>query len=127
MKDRDLMKIVEEREHLREQLAKAEAKEKKMTARIVAEMERREIRALEAGTFRVSYVAPQVVEINFDKLRTKLTPPLLKKVTKLVLDKDALADQVQAGKIPQSLVSRYSSVVPRAPYIRVSIKKDEAA
>lgn len=65
--------------------------------------------------------------IQFDEngLKQALSEEQWASVTKSVLDSKALEDQVARGLIPVDLVVEHSTEVPRKPYIKFSVVKEE--
>jgi hypothetical protein len=120
MKDQVLFRKLKERERLLAQIQQLTKEADTLKDAVMAEMERRGTTALENEEFRISYVTAEKLVYNYDVLAEKLTPAELKRVTKRVLDLDALSAQVQAGRISASKVAAATSVTFNKPYIRVS-------
>jgi hypothetical protein len=124
MEDRELFRLVAERQEILERVEALQARADKRKEKVVSEMERRGIKALESDKFRVSYVCQERVDYSLDALKNSVTPALFRKITKPVVDRDALSGLVQMGKIPTEVVADCSTVSTSKPYIVVKSKSN---
>lgn len=122
MEDREMFRLVAERQEILERIEALQARADKRKERVIAEMERRGIKALESDKFRVSFVQQEKVDYSLDALKESLTPALFRRITKPVVDREALSGMVQMGKIPAETVADCSTVTTSKPYIVVKAK-----
>jgi len=124
MEDRELFRLLQERQEVLERIEALQARADKRKEKIIAEMEQRGITAVENEKFRVSYVAQERVSYSLDHLRQRLSPALFRKITKQVVDTTALSGMVQMGKIEPEIVADCSTVSQSKPYIVVKSKSN---
>jgi hypothetical protein len=122
MEDRELFRLTQERAEILERIEALQARADKRKDKIISEMERRGVTALENEKLRVSYVQQERVSYNLDSLRQRLSPALFRKITKQVVDPTALSGMVQMGKVEPEIVADCSTVTPSKPYIVVKSK-----
>lgn len=110
----------------RKKKQKYDNKRKKFQTEIITELKRRRVRSTtpetEAGVpVKITLVQPERVNYDPDQLKDRLTPSKFRRVTKTVVDPDALAAEVQAGNIDVKDVEACSYVTETAPYINVTV------
>lgn len=120
MSDRELARLAQEHKEIKNRIKALEAKAGKRKDVILAELERRGLKAIETEEVRVTMVQRTVVNYHVDQLKERLGPSKFKRITKPVVDKDALAEAVQQGKVNMEDVDACSSLQYQAPYITVS-------
>lgn len=124
MEDREMFRLLQERQEILERIEALQARADKRKEKIVAEMERRGIKALENDKFRVSYVQQERVDYSLDALKNSLTPALFRRITKPVVDREALSGMVQMGKVSAEVVADCSTITTSKPYIVVKSKSN---
>lgn len=97
-----------------------EAKQQKLQKSLCREMARRDLTAVEYDDMRASMVVQHRTEYLVDRFQHELTPGKFKLITKPVIDKDKLQQQIAAGRIDPQVVAACTEVVPRSPYILIS-------
>ena len=72
---------------------------------------------------RATLVESETAQINEEGLKGAIGPELWDKITIQKLDMKKLESLVSLGDVDVELVSEYSEVVPRTPYVKISKTK----
>lgn len=98
---------------------------KVFSTRVIEELKRRDEKAVESGGVRVNMVEGETVEYDYEEACRVLArkPKTLEKITKKSIDRDALSELIQSGKISAETVAKFSTVTTKAPYILVTYVK----
>lgn len=126
MKDDRLIGVCEEIRVLRDEKKALEEKIHRAQVRVLKEFERRGIEFDEFDTddpatvLRVTRVQQEVVTYSPDEAQDVLTSKEFRAVTKPVVDKQLLEEQVLAGSISLAKVKKFSKVTPRSPFVKVT-------
>lgn len=124
--DTRLSELALRHKELKAKEAKFKADAERIQGKIIKELKRRGTKAIEhegaKSIVRVTVVTQDQVYIDFGKLKSRLKPSQVRKVTKEELDTSALQQLVQSGKVSPAIVAACSEVTPKKPYIQVSIR-----
>lgn len=112
--------IKQKKAKLAEADAKAEAQA--LSDKIIPEMKRRGVKALESEEVRVNKVAGEQTTYDLDDMEEALSPALFKKLTKRVPDTDAIAEALSSGRLKQTDLRKFATTVPKSEYIVVTFK-----
>lgn len=123
MRDSEIFQLVEKQVEYASKAKKYEAKADEIKEKVIREMERRDLKALENDNLRVTYVQNETVKYSLDLLKEHLQKATIKRITSEVLDKAKLSAEVQVGHIPQDVVAECSEVFYSKPYIKVTATK----
>lgn len=124
LSDRKLARLGREYDVLHQQIKSLEEQKRAISQKVIAELDRRGTKAIEADGVRVSVVRQQSVVYNTDMAKEVLGPRLFKKVQKVVVDPGALAAAQQAGDVSVEQVAEFSSLVPKSAYISIGAVKE---
>ena len=121
MKDSELAELAEEYRRLKAKEDKVKAARAKVGQKLVKEMQSRGTRGIVTGGLKVSLVAPEIVEYDVVGLERVLSKKgIWEEVTERVFSRDRLSAAVQEGKIKPSILTKFSKVKPKAPYVLVT-------
>jgi len=123
--DKELATLARKREAVKEEMAELQDKYDKFSDKILTELEKRGTKAIEHDGVRIAYVQGKSTIYNFDAMKKSLPTPLLKKITKEVLDTSALQEMVQKGKISPAKLAKFTEIRENAPYPKISFKDSE--
>lgn len=99
MKDAKLAQLAQELQALEKTEKKLKEKTDKLKKRIIEEMDARGTTLIETGGVRIKYRQNEYVTYDYEELKNILPTRLLKRVTKLDVDKETLSQLVQAGQV----------------------------
>lgn len=119
LSDRKLAELGQEYDALGDRINKLKGKREIIAGKVIAEMERRGTKALEANGIRVSVAQNSTVRYNLDKLRRLLSKKQLTAITTEVVDKEKLAQAVQDSVVELKDIEKASEVSWASPYIRI--------
>lgn len=119
-------------ETLKAEAAAVAAEAKKVRDEVTAEMIRSHKKAIEVrtpdGLVRISLAEPESTVIHDDKIlaavRRKKDRRLLEDITytETFVDQAKLLTAVQAGRIPMRVIERNTEIVPKTPYVTITVK-----
>lgn len=119
LSDKKLAALGEKYRAIQEQIKSLDADRKEISAKVIAELERRGTKAIEHDGVRVSIVQQSTTNYSIEAAREVLPRTVFKKVTKTALDTTAIAQQVSAGVIEPETLAAFATVSQKAPYIAV--------
>jgi ABC-type transport system involved in cytochrome bd biosynthesis fused ATPase/permease subunit len=119
--DQELIDLALEIQGIKAKAAALEKKWRKKQTAIIKEMDRRKINAIEMDEVRLSVTTPETVVYDEDKLRRRLGKKFAL-ICKSVVDKTAIAEAVQEGKVKMKDIEKCTEVTTKSSYIVVSGK-----
>lgn len=125
MADTKLFRLAKKYKAAKQAQSDAEADAKTLAGKIIPELTRRKVKALESDDVRINKVAGEVTNYDIDKMEELLSPSMFKKCTKRVVDTEALVEMITSGKIKTADLQKFAVTVPKAPYITVTLKGDK--
>lgn len=117
--DRKLARLGREYQQVHEQIKALEVRKKEISVKVLAELDRRGTRAIEADGVRVSAVRQTTVAYDPDQALEVLGTRKFKKIVKTVVDPALIAAAQQAGDLTVEQIASFSSVVPKSAYISI--------
>lgn len=117
--DRKLARLGREYQQVSEQIKALEARKTEIKNTVLAELDRRGTKAIEADGVRVSSVRQTTVVYDASLAREVLGSAKFKKIVKTVVDPALIAAMQQRGEVTVEKVAEFSSVVPKSAYIAV--------
>lgn len=120
LSDKKIAKLAREINELKARQADLKSKADKRQQAIIKEFQRRGTVALETENLRITKVEPKQVEYLIDDLKKELSPARFKKITKPVVDKAKLSQEVQAGRIDGEIIGKCTEIKYKSPYILAS-------
>lgn len=106
---------------LKDEESDIKIKKRKITDKVIAEFDRRNTRLLESGGVKLTKVAPEEVQYDYDALEEALGAAKAAKLRPRTVDKTALADMIASGKVDPVVVAQCTQVKQKAAYISVVI------
>ena len=119
MKETRLFELAEQYRTIKEETRRLESQRSKIVAKMVKELQSRDVKAIKGRELQVTLVESETVVYDIDKALKVVGPSRLKKISKRVIDGDALHYEVQEGHITIDELERFSQVKPRKPYVSV--------
>lgn len=118
--DAKLIALAKEYKKAQEAEAEAKAEKEKVKGPIVTEMKRRGIKAIEKAGVRLNLALPTYTVYNMIKMRRVLGKELFAKVTKRVVDTDALEAAINSGKVTPKMLAKFATQEEKSAYPTVS-------
>lgn len=79
------------------------------------------------GEKRVAYrVAPEVTKVNVELLESYVPTEVIESVTERKIKTDAFWQAVKAGRIPDHVAARVTTLIPQTPHVRFGDPSDLA-
>lgn len=104
---------------------KANADKQKVGNKIMDELERRGTKEVRSDDgLKINRIQAEGTMIDDDAIMDALTPKQCKAVTRRILDRALLSQEIQAGRIDASILQDNSTVTYNAPYINVTLGGD---
>jgi hypothetical protein len=108
---------------LAEAAAKADAAE--LSGKIIPELTRRGVKALESDTVRINKVAPDETIYDLDAMEEHLSPKMFRTLTKRVPDAEAIKAALDSGTLKAKTLAKFATTQPKSAYIIVTLKGDQ--
>lgn len=122
MSSKKLFRLAKEYKEHKQAETDAKAEATTLAAKIIPELRARKVKALESEEFgiRINKTEGEFTAYDVDAAKKALGAAMFDKVTKRVIDADALNEQITAGNIKSSQLKKFATATPKAPYITVT-------
>jgi hypothetical protein len=121
MKDSTLAELGRRYVDLNKEISELTGDKEIIKDKILAEMERRNTKAIETGGVRVTYAQGHSTKYDVEGLRAALSKPQWMKISERVLDKAKLLAALQSGSVSSKVVEKNTVVTDNKPYPVVNI------
>lgn len=122
MTDKKLFALAAKQKQAKEQIKTLEKDAETYSQQIIAELQRRGVKALESENdgIRINKTEGEFTTYDVEAAEETLTPAMFKRVTKRVIDPAALTEAITAGKIKARDLKKFATTASKKPYITVS-------
>lgn len=120
MNEARLFQLAAKYYELTEQIEQLKAARARLGDKIADDMLRKDVKSIKGEEWQITVVTPEVVEYDAKKAERVLGKPLFAKISRRIVDKDALHYQLSQGNVTADQIGQFAIVKPRKPYIRVS-------
>jgi hypothetical protein len=125
MTDARLFRLAKRYKAAKQAQSDGEKDAKTLADKIIPELTRRKVKALESDDVRINKVAGENTQYDIEVMEEVLSPAMFKRCTKRVVDTEALVEQITSGKIKTKDLQKFSKTVAKSPYIIVTLLGDK--
>jgi hypothetical protein len=125
MSDSRLYQIARRKDEAAQREKDGKREKDDLNAKLVGELQRRRTKSMERPGVKVTLVEPEETKYDWDVLASLLTPRILRSIQVEAVDKEKLAEAVQAGRIDTALLAQATTVTQKSAYVNVSIRNPD--
>lgn len=124
--DNMLFKWARKQKEAKQREADAKADAATWSGKVIPELKRRKVKALENadGSVRVNMTTGTTTNYDVEVMEEVLSPRLFKECTKVVPDPQAIRAAVQEGRIKAKVLAKFAETTDNTPYITVTLRGD---
>lgn len=124
MSDTKLFRLAKKQKEAKQAETQAKSEAEALSKQIIPELQARGTKAIEGAGVRVNMVSGSYTSYDLDEAREVLGAKRFKRVTKVVVDADAMKAAIDDGTITARELAQFATNTPKAPYILVSYVAD---